>query len=559
MRKLLFYIFAAALLTPAIEAKSIDLDKIMVEGLRGPVFETAQESELKTWAQEYVVAMSATNRALTRKNYLEKCSERLEKDPYCQFMADRLAAKPVPKKATPEQVQTAARAISSLELEGLPEFTDLVWQRAIRKYSSWGALAPFVSKVQENSGCYGGGLYFALALKAEEYFPADEMRAAAIALNAKVVQCEKDSILKYKAMYRRALFLIWDDRCEDSEKSLQELVETGIYDYAPRALYWQYQCALKKGQTEKIVEVRDRLLKKYPLSYHGLFLNRGVLSAHLRLEETGAADGLFRSSKVEAANLWIRASEILHELKRPDLSQPMLTRMNERFPNLEPSVRLYLSALLYQSKDYVGNFRILSQTFRDDPSIINRKTLQFFYPLTHFDAIQKGSVKVSGDPFLFAALIRQESGFNVRARSPVGAIGLMQLMPTTAKHFGEPVKARLYDPENNLRVGMRYFTHLMDKYQNDAELSLIAYNAGPMRVEAWQRRYPTVNRMLFLDLIPFSETRDYVALISRNYYWYRALYLSRQTRQIASTPDGTPSHATQPTRTRPYFSLMSPN
>jgi hypothetical protein len=82
----------------------------------------------------------------------------------------------------------------------------------------------------------------------------------------------------------------------------------------------------------------------------------------------------------------------------------------------------------------------------------------------------------------------------------------------------------ILDPKNNVRLGTLYFRSLLEQYDGDAELALAAYNAGPDKVDAWLKRYPVENRMLFFDLIPFKETRDYVALIARNYFWYMSLY-----------------------------------
>jgi soluble lytic murein transglycosylase len=73
-------------------------------------------------------------------------------------------------------------------------------------------------------------------------------------------------------------------------------------------------------------------------------------------------------------------------------------------------------------------------------------------------------------------------------------------------------------------LGVKFFSSLLDRFSGDAELALAAYNAGPERVDSWLKRYPVANRALFVDLIPFRETRDYVSLIARNYYWYQALY-----------------------------------
>ena len=150
-------------------------------------------------------------------------------------------------------------------------------------------------------------------------------------------------------------------------------------------------------------------------------------------------------------------------------------------------------------------------------------TLRLFYPLKHLEAITTNVKKVN--PLLIAALVRQESAFQENARSRVGALGLMQLMPATARVLDRRVrKNQLLSADVNLRLGIQYFEILVDRYNGDVELALAAYNAGAEVVDRWQKRYVVKNRLLFLDLIPFAETRNYVTLIGRNYYWYSKIY-----------------------------------
>ena len=102
---------------------------------------------------------------------------------------------------------------------------------------------------------------------------------------------------------------------------------------------------------------------------------------------------------------------------------------------------------------------------------------------------------------LVRAVMHVESGFNPYARSPKGAMGLMQLMPSTAKQFG--VK-NAFNPVENVRAGVAYLRELLDRYQNNEELALAAYNAGPGAVDKHGQSVP-----------PYRETRSYVARINQ--------------------------------------------
>lgn len=126
------------------------------------------------------------------------------------------------------------------------------------------------------------------------------------------------------------------------------------------------------------------------------------------------------------------------------------------------------------------------------------------------------------DPALLAAVIYQESKFNASARSDRGAIGLMQLLPETAKGIAERTggsKFRvddLYDPEINVRYGAWYLRHLIDKYGSE-RLALAAYNAGQANVDRWRARGLPIQ---------FDETRAFVDRIESLKKTYRHAYAS---------------------------------
>ena len=123
--------------------------------------------------------------------------------------------------------------------------------------------------------------------------------------------------------------------------------------------------------------------------------------------------------------------------------------------------------------------------------------------------IESASARTSIEPELLRAVIVVESGFDAQAVSPKGARGLMQLMPATAKAYGA---RNASDPKQNIHAGARYLRYLMDRYENNLELVLAAYNAGENAVERYQRQIP-----------PYGETLRYVPKVLRVYRELRNL------------------------------------
>ena len=123
--------------------------------------------------------------------------------------------------------------------------------------------------------------------------------------------------------------------------------------------------------------------------------------------------------------------------------------------------------------------------------------------------IESASASTSIEPELLRAVIVVESGFDAQAVSPKGARGLMQLMPATAKAYGA---RNASDPKQNIHAGARYLRYLMDRYENNLELVLAAYNAGEDAVERHQRQVP-----------PYGETLRYVPKVLRIYRELRGL------------------------------------
>jgi soluble lytic murein transglycosylase len=165
-----------------------------------------------------------------------------------------------------------------------------------------------------------------------------------------------------------------------------------------------------------------------------------------------------------------------------------------------------------------------SQPFSEVP----RDVWLVAYALPFETPIQRWSSHAGLDPMLVAGLIHQESAFDPDARSGKNAIGLMQLLPKTARLLARQEKirysrARLTDPDYNVRLGTAYFAQLQKQF-GSVEAALAAYNAGEDRVTLWTTGQTYRDTAEFVESIPFTETRQYVQIIARNTEIYRRLY-----------------------------------
>ncbi|MEN3186414.1 MAG: lytic transglycosylase domain-containing protein [Atribacterota bacterium] len=163
------------------------------------------------------------------------------------------------------------------------------------------------------------------------------------------------------------------------------------------------------------------------------------------------------------------------------------------------------------------------------------------YPQRFLDLTEELSPNQKFDPYLFLSLVRAESFFQVDAISQAGAVGLAQLLPSTALWIIEkgwvtleediPSKENpnaltyfLSRPEINLSLGVAYFNYLFDRFQENLYLAICAYNAGPGRVDQWKKELPLDDLDAFVEFIPFRETQNYLRRIITNYFFYSILY-----------------------------------
>lgn len=174
------------------------------------------------------------------------------------------------------------------------------------------------------------------------------------------------------------------------------------------------------------------------------------------------------------------------------------------------------------------------------------------YPTPFRDSVVRRSREISLDPAYVYGLIRQESRFVMDARSSVGASGLMQVMPATARWTANKLGMRnfttdqLHDRDTNIAIGTGYLKLVLDDFGGSMPMAAAAYNAGPSRPRAW-RNGPVMEGAAWAENVPFTETRDYVKKVLANTTFYAALLTGQPQSLKARLGTVGPRDTAQPT------------
>lgn len=294
----------------------------------------------------------------------------------------------------------------------------------------------------------------------------------------------------------------------------------------PQATYWAGRAYLAAGDRDRAAARFREVSAREPLSYYALRaaerLGEAFWPVPLGASPPDAPDARARVEE------WLGGVELLRAAGLPEEAEAEAGRLVERAgddPELLYPLAEGLNARGYTVRGVNLGYRLLRDAGRQ-----NSRLLRIVYPFPYRGMVAAEAEEAGLDPFLVAALIRQESVFKARIASPVGARGLMQIMPETGSGLAAGSGIRgwsselLYNPEINVHLGVRYLAEQMREYRGSLPSVFSAYNAGPARVERWRDFPEYADEELFTERIPFTETRDYVKILTRNIALYRGLY-----------------------------------
>jgi soluble lytic murein transglycosylase len=344
------------------------------------------------------------------------------------------------------------------------------------------------------------------------------------------------------ALWKATWLSLRQGRREDAEKGFEQQIE--LYPSSgeiPAVLYWRGRLAEEDGDLPKARACYQKVSDRFRNYYYGELArqqlkkikNDGEPVHYALLDRVPPMDA---STKVTADplptdNLRVQKAQLLANGALLDLAvKELKAAADEGKGNwLAPeTARLYADAGHYNLAIEVLKRAVPSYFAVDIPSL-PRSYWEALFPKPYWIDLKRFSSDNALDPYMVAALIRQESEFNPGAVSRANAVGLMQLLPKVGKSVAKQEKLRhfsstqLFVPGVNLQLGTRYFRTMVDKF-GSFEYALAAYNAGAERVQDWlgQGRYRDPQE--FVESIPFTETREYVQAILRNANVYRQLY-----------------------------------
>lgn len=330
-------------------------------------------------------------------------------------------------------------------------------------------------------------------------------------------RCARRDPTDQENYYTRAgLFYILNRDFKKAISALRRVAPTDAF--SGRALFWLAQSQKRAGQPKEAELTLTRLLAKQPLSFHSLLASEELKSDPFS-SWLGAPSPLkTRSHKNPKANVFIKQAEILKKYGF-DFSSALTTEwIFRKFSRIEGEVRLYLSSLADPPTAIIQIPAVLIP----QPHLSSRSVFEQLYPKPFFELFVRNNEGV--DPYLLLSIARKESRFNPRALSSANAQGLMQINPETAHQMTGGNPGDLFDLKISIQLGARHLERDLSRFEGKLPQAIAAYNAGHEAVERWVDRYKVTDPILFMDLIPYRETRDYTAFVLSNYFWYRKLY-----------------------------------
>ncbi|ARG97128.1 lytic transglycosylase domain-containing protein [Legionella micdadei] len=320
---------------------------------------------------------------------------------------------------------------------------------------------------------------------------------------------------KIKPVFYNEAILDWQIRFALKNQQwdqVEHLVNHSPDKEKPCWQYWLARALEVKGQLAKAKETYQTIAKNR--HYYG-FLASMRLNQIPNFENEKPVDNLAVLKPYQPFTDYIKS---LYYGKQSLQASRLLNDFISELPKEEKSALIYWIATTLK---WYGKSVYLSNT----EELNNQLTLRF--PVIHYDTVKEYAKDYHVSPELIYAIIRQESGFREDVVSPAGARGLMQVMPSTAtvvakrERIAYSNKDELFSSQKNINIGVAYLKQLTYRYNQHPVLVAAAYNAGPTQVNYWLKNHPPKDMDIWIDTLPWHETRNYLKNIIAFYAVYQ--------------------------------------
>jgi soluble lytic murein transglycosylase-like protein len=305
-------------------------------------------------------------------------------------------------------------------------------------------------------------------------------------------------------------------------------------DWKTNSLFWSAKIHDKLGRTQERDAKARQIVAEFPYSYYA-YRTRELWGTP---DQPSANSNPFPDTEAELAKIEEPRFEVVNDLQDVGLNRAAAREMKVLASKYSsnPGVQLMLADVYVRGGEPFKANTVLQRQFRSfvrhGGVNIPQRFWQILFPLAYWDALRAEGERRGLDPYLLASITRQESGFEPSTVSNAGAVGLMQIMPeeaariAAAGELGSVTRDDLFDPEKNIAVGAAEYAQKLAAMNGQHTLAIASYNAGEEAVGTWLEKTAIDDLDLFIESIPYAETRLYVKTVTRNRFEYRRIYES---------------------------------
>jgi soluble lytic murein transglycosylase-like protein len=306
-------------------------------------------------------------------------------------------------------------------------------------------------------------------------------------------------------------------------------------DYLSNSLFWSGKIHEWRSEIEQRNAAFNTLLNSYPYSYYSVRA-REILGQPVVAPLEIVNGNVFPNVDAEIATANEPRLDSVRELTWLGLNREASAEMKAiavAHPQ-NAGIAFKLADLYASSGEPFKAITMLQRNFRPfirhGGSGVPHRFWEILFPLKYWESIRTEAERRQIDPYLIASIIRQESGFEPTVVSNAGAVGIMQIMPNeagriaTAAGIQTPSRQELFDPPTNIAIGVAEYAQKLAVMRGTEVLAIAAYNAGEDAVGKWIAQAPLDDIDLFIESIPYNETRLYVKSVTRNRFEYRRIY-----------------------------------